>query len=578
MKFLCGSCRTKYQISDEKVRGKILTIRCKKCGAKILVRESLSKNAGGGTAVAPVAEEEQPKAAEISGKQKSVAVAAKAGGSAALASAFEVAMGGGTTEADDMPTSIAPVPANLDNAGVEWYVAIDGEQFGPYAFAEIVRRIVSKEVVGRHYVWHDGMDNWLRVRDVKDLAPYIPSDKKKPPPPPPPVSGEHHHHQLHTEDETVAAGGAEIVDLSLRRAERERHKPSIKPEKIEEEQKPSARADERAEQLDSVLNEALGIENEGRTTRETPERAIAVSGTARTKEGHAEPSIDDLLAFESKEDDLFANVPRATDADLVRESTRFFVAAAGMNARKSKHKVAMVLGGVLAMMFVGFVGAWAGGIIRIELPGIGNPFAGMNAKSWLASEEEQYGDEEEDPEAIGRMLSDKEKRAAAARKKKRRSKGTTGYVDDGVAGGPSGTRGGEEGSLDVDMGGSGPGNFNIPDSKLPESGIEDVQVDGAESLSADVIKKVVDARKRSVLICYQQSLKGQEDLRGKLEIRVTVAPTGEVKSATVETSAFKGSKLGRCIASKIQDWRFPSFSGEAQQILVPFVLEKGNDY
>jgi predicted Zn finger-like uncharacterized protein len=572
MKFLCGSCRTKYQISDEKVRGKILTIRCKKCGAKILVRESLSKNAGGGTAVAPVAEEEQPKAAEISGKQKSVSVAAKAGGSAALASAFEVAMGGGPAEADDMPTSIAPVPANLEHAGVEWYVAIDGEQFGPYAFAEIVRRISSKEVVGRHYCWHDGMDNWLRIRDVKDLAPYLPQDKKKPPPPPPPVSGEHKHSIL-GEDETVA-GGAEIVDLSLRRAERDRHKP-LKADKPEDDTKPGtgAKADERAEQLDSVLNEALGIEGEGRTTREAPERAIAVSGTARTKEGHAEPSIDDLLAFEEK-DDLFANVPRATDADLVRESTRFFVAAAGMNARKSKHKVAMVLGGIMAMSFVGFVGAWAAGIVRIELPGIGNPFAGPNGKSLFATSDEEV--EEEDPEAIGRLLSEEEKRAAR-KKKRRRVKGSSGYIEDGTSG-PSGTRGGEEGSLDVDLGTDGLGVGKLPEAKLPESGIDDVQVDQGESLSADVIKKVVDSRKRSVLICYQQSLKGQEDLRGKLEIRVTVAPSGEVKSATVETSAFKGSKLGRCIASKIQDWRFPSFSGEAQQVLVPFVLEKGNDY
>jgi predicted Zn finger-like uncharacterized protein len=575
MKFLCGSCRTKYQISDEKVRGKILTIRCKKCGAKILVRESLSKNAGGGTAVAPVAEEEQPKAAEISGK-KSVSVAAKAGGSAALASAFEVAMGGGTSEADDMPTSIAPVPANLDNAGVEWYVAIDGEQFGPYAFAELVRRIVSKEVIGRHYCWHDGMDNWLRVRDVKDLAPYLPSDKKKPPPPPPPVSGEHKHQGL--EDPTIAAGGAEIVDLSLRRAERNRTK-SPKLDRAEDDTKPDApKADERAEQLDSVLNEALGIEGEGRTTRAEPERAIAVSGTARTKEGHAEPSIDDLLAFEEK-DDLFANVPRATDADLVRESTRFFVAAAGMNARKSKHKIAMVLAGVVVMMLVGFIGAWAGGIIRIELPGIGNPFAGPSGKSLFASADEEVG-EEEDPEAIGRMLTEEERRARK-KKRQRRSKGagSGGYIEDSESSGRAGTRGGEVGSLDLELGSGGLGIGKLPESKLPSSGIDTVPVDqGGASLSADVIKRVVDQRKRSVLICYQQSLKGQEDLRGKLEIRVTVAPSGEVKSAVVETSAFKGSKLGRCIASKIQDWRFPSFSGEAQQILVPFVLEKGNDY
>ena len=99
MKFLCGSCRTKYQISDEKVRGKILTIRCKKCGAKNLVRESLVRERGGGTAVAPVAEEEE----------RTVQRAATAGArGASLASAYDTGMKE-AGESDDMPTSIAPV-------------------------------------------------------------------------------------------------------------------------------------------------------------------------------------------------------------------------------------------------------------------------------------------------------------------------------------------------------------------------------------------------------------------------------------------------------------------------------------
>src|SRR5687768_5255958 len=144
MKFLCGGCRTKYQISDEKIRGKILTIRCKKCGAKILVRESLARE--GGTAVAPVAEEERALGTQElkSQEQRSVAQSAAVGGSAALASAFDVAMSGvagADHESDDMPTCIAPTPQNLEAAGVEWYIAIDGEQSGPFAFAEIVRRV-----------------------------------------------------------------------------------------------------------------------------------------------------------------------------------------------------------------------------------------------------------------------------------------------------------------------------------------------------------------------------------------------------------------------------------------------------
>ena len=46
-------CRTKYQISGEKIRGKILTIRCKSCGARIQVRESLQINDSDMVPVAP---------------------------------------------------------------------------------------------------------------------------------------------------------------------------------------------------------------------------------------------------------------------------------------------------------------------------------------------------------------------------------------------------------------------------------------------------------------------------------------------------------------------------------------------
>ena len=39
MKFHCDQCKTKYSISDDRVRGKILKIRCKSCGAVITVRQ-----------------------------------------------------------------------------------------------------------------------------------------------------------------------------------------------------------------------------------------------------------------------------------------------------------------------------------------------------------------------------------------------------------------------------------------------------------------------------------------------------------------------------------------------------------
>src|SRR5438034_7240537 len=42
VKFLCDRCRTRYSIGDDRVRGKILKIRCKNCANVITVREGMS--------------------------------------------------------------------------------------------------------------------------------------------------------------------------------------------------------------------------------------------------------------------------------------------------------------------------------------------------------------------------------------------------------------------------------------------------------------------------------------------------------------------------------------------------------
>ena len=38
MKIVCDKCATKYSIADEKVRGKVFKIRCKKCSHVIVVK------------------------------------------------------------------------------------------------------------------------------------------------------------------------------------------------------------------------------------------------------------------------------------------------------------------------------------------------------------------------------------------------------------------------------------------------------------------------------------------------------------------------------------------------------------
>ncbi|MBW2528233.1 MAG: zinc-ribbon domain-containing protein, partial [Deltaproteobacteria bacterium] len=38
MRFTCDSCQAKYQIADEKVAGKTVRMKCRKCGHSIQVR------------------------------------------------------------------------------------------------------------------------------------------------------------------------------------------------------------------------------------------------------------------------------------------------------------------------------------------------------------------------------------------------------------------------------------------------------------------------------------------------------------------------------------------------------------
>jgi predicted Zn finger-like uncharacterized protein len=54
MKFSCERCQTRYSIGDEKVRGKVLKIRCKTCGNIVVVREQMATALVENTAAAAV--------------------------------------------------------------------------------------------------------------------------------------------------------------------------------------------------------------------------------------------------------------------------------------------------------------------------------------------------------------------------------------------------------------------------------------------------------------------------------------------------------------------------------------------
>ncbi len=121
MKFVCDKCNTRYSIGEERVRGKILKIRCKNCGNVITVRE-------GGDADAS--------AARQSGAQAPVAA----------------------------PAAAAPPPPPALQQ--EWYVSIDGVQSGPLSLTDAQKWVSSKPFEADLHCWSEGFDDWLSVDKV----------------------------------------------------------------------------------------------------------------------------------------------------------------------------------------------------------------------------------------------------------------------------------------------------------------------------------------------------------------------------------------------------------------------------
>jgi predicted Zn finger-like uncharacterized protein len=148
MKFFCDRCKTRYSIADERVRGKILKIRCKNCANVITVREGMSQDG-------PVA------AADPRPRRTSAAPGASLTGSPAASRPLEAAF----ASAMSAPAIKVP-PAAPDALEEEWYVSIDGEQSGPFSLHEAQAWVGARRPSDELYCWNEGFDDWLPVEKV----------------------------------------------------------------------------------------------------------------------------------------------------------------------------------------------------------------------------------------------------------------------------------------------------------------------------------------------------------------------------------------------------------------------------
>ncbi len=142
MKFSCQNCAAKYQISDEKVAGRTVKMKCRKCGTIIPIRAAPST---GSMAAAPVVRAQSLR--------------------------------------PHQPVSEAPIPA----VAAEWHAGIGGASIGPLSKGEIEKRVADGSVTPETFVWREGMDGWEKISEIPELHSVLATVGLAAPPPSMPV-------------------------------------------------------------------------------------------------------------------------------------------------------------------------------------------------------------------------------------------------------------------------------------------------------------------------------------------------------------------------------------------------------
>ncbi|HEY0710166.1 MAG TPA: GYF domain-containing protein [Polyangia bacterium] len=116
MKIVCEACQAKYSIADEKVRGKVFKIRCKKCSHVIVVR--------------------------------------------------------GTGEAGGASGEFASSPSSAPDLALDagWHIVVEGEQVGPLSEGDVKSRLVRGEITPDTYIWTEGLPDWVKISTLPEFA------------------------------------------------------------------------------------------------------------------------------------------------------------------------------------------------------------------------------------------------------------------------------------------------------------------------------------------------------------------------------------------------------------------------
>ena len=87
----------------------------------------------------------------------------------------------------------------------------------------------------------------------------------------------------------------------------------------------------------------------------------------------------------------------------------------------------------------------------------------------------------------------------------------------------------------------------------------------------------IKRRKTAIRRCYEEALRSDSGVGGKLLVEFTVGSRGRVTSSRVVKDTTKSSSVGSCLLRRLGQWRFPvPDDGNSVTVRYPFVFSRKN--
>lgn len=110
--------------------------------------------------------------------------------------------------------------------------------------------------------------------------------------------------------------------------------------------------------------------------------------------------------------------------------------------------------------------------------------------------------------------------------------------------------------------------------KVPQVVDSVPEVDSSEVKPKD-LARFIQSRKASIQRCYENGLKRDPSLKGKVMVRFDLTPQGRASNVEVEESTLRSDEVINCIKTTMRAWTFPFKPSDDVPVSYPFIFSPG---